>query len=682
MELTNGRTKIVIDPHNGSILRVEDVLRGQVYLDACRDGREDQRLFRVVIPSDSWWSCYADAQLQTQAGCLEQGNGVVLLYPDLRDANGAETGVAVRIEILQSDLPDELQLRMCIENHGPRRVLDVTFPLLGGWHEKNGPGLITLGANRTVVPRDLSVGAGNNYARNGRRQGWHYPVDLACPWVDISGPSVGLAYVNYMDTGQNGKFWVENLAGYGDDFRLMFGWAHMIALRPGDSWTSPPMGLAVHDGDWRVTADRYSSWFDVQHPPDYTRPAVRSRIGFQNVFFRGFDGTPIRPLEAIPSVAAAGRRSGVDMLCVWDMLTLGNYARHNPQDLTDYSPEDRAMARCGLAQAEADGVRTCALINFRHPNVALHLSAQDLPDRVQRRFTGTFRTENWAANHTFGDLWARHIGPESYVFSPFSSAHRERVLRLTQDYLDLGYSSMFYDQPFEVHPDYGFLDRGGRPEATHAEALELVGMVRELLLARDPQAVVIGEECDIHATPHIDQWMSWSIAEPSPKLLERVAMMRYAMKHTILSWVVDHEPERATLAFLLGMQLCLMVHGGEGTLDDEPVFARHVAAMAQLRKATAGRTTMAHFVHQRGLSVDCDEGFLAFAYDSPRGPAVVVGAPAGAAQGCVKVDRGAYSTPDAESTGTIARLDGSQESCPGESREFKLEPHEVAVWML
>jgi hypothetical protein len=682
MELRNGRTKIVVEPRTGSIIRIEDCVTGQVHIDACREGRRDERLFRIVIPADSWWSCYADSQEQTQVECSRHANSVTVEYPDLRAADGRQTGVAVRVSIRAGDMPDEFLLSMYVVNRGSRNVLDVTFPLLGGWHEQRGKSRIALGANGTIAPRELAVSAGNNYARNGRRSGWHYPVALACPWVDVSGPKGGLAYLNYMGEGRNGKFWIENLAGYGDDFRLMFGWAHLIALRPGESWTSPEMGLAVHGGDWRATADRYREWFDAHHPPDYSRPVIRSRIGFQNAFFRGFDGTPIRPLEEIPEVAAAGRRYGVDMLCVWDALTLGNYARHDPRDLTDYSREERAVLRRGLRQAEAEGTRTCALINFRHPNVALHLAEPDVLSNVQRRFIGTPRTENWVVNHTFGDLWATHVGPESYVFSPFSRAHRERVVRLTREYVDLGYTSMFYDQPFEYHPDYGFTDRGYPADATHHEALQLVAEVRRLLLARDPQAVVIGEESDIHATPYIDQWMSWSIAAPSPELIDRVAMMRYAMPHTILSWVVDHEPERAAIAFAMGMQLCLMVHGAEATLADEPDFADRVRELAELREMTAAWTVMAQFRGQCGLSVEGDSAFTAWAYAAPSAVGVIAAACGAPANGKVTVALESFGVEKRPHEGKVFCLDGSQRAQSGTVREFDLSENEVQVWVL
>lgn len=682
IELQHGRTKITVEPQTGAVARIEDAGTGCVHLDGNRACCRDGRLFRLVVPREDWWSCYADSQEQPTVRCMRNGNGLTLEYPDLKAADGQQTGVAVRVDIRAADRSDEFQFTMHVVNRGRRTVLDAAFPLLGGWREPEGRACIALGANRFLAPRSLAVSAGNNYARNGRRGGWHYPVELACPWVDVSGPKGGLSYLNYMTEGRNGKFWIENLAGYGDDFRLMFGWSHFIALRPGETWTSPPMGLAVHAGDWRATADRYRVWFDALHPPDYSRPAIRSRIGFQNVFFRGFDGTPIRPLEMIPQVAAAGRQYGVDMLCVWDALTLGNYARHDPRDLTDYPPEERAKLEQGLRQAEKEGARTCALINFRHPNVALHLPDPDLPNRVQRRFTGTFRTENWTGAHTFGDLYARHIGPESYVFSPFSEDHRERVLRLTRDYLDLGYSSMFYDQPFEHHPDYGFAHRGHPPDATHHEAIQLVAKVRELLLARDPQAVVIGEESDIHATPYIDQWMSWSIAAPSPDLIERVSMMRYSMPHTILSWVADHEPERAAIAFAMGMQLCLMVHGAEATLAEEASFAEKVKALAALRRKTADRTVMARFRDRDGLDIDGDGGFAAYAYESASGPAVIAAACGLPAKGKVTVDPDAFAAPARSAQGTVFCLDGSQAAHTGMTREFDLGKDDVAVWML
>ena len=279
-------------------------------------------------------------------------------------------------------------------------------------------------------------------------------------------------------------------------------------------------------------------------------------------------------------------------------------------------------------------------------------------------------------------MWAGHVGPNSYVFSPFSPEHRKRVLRLTRDYLDLGFSSIFWDQPINDPVDYGFLDKGFSPDAVTGEAARLIAAARRLLLARDPQAVIIGENCGIHFTPYVDQWMSWRISRPTPALIEYVTRYRYSAPHTILSWVMDREPERATLAFAMGMQCCLMVHGAEGTLEDEPRFGEHVAALAALRKATAPRTVMARFRARSGLAVDGDESFMAWAYESDEGPAVIVAAPGRAAKGRVRVDRAAFHVPGQPGAGAIRRLDGGGVTATADTQEFALGANQVAVWML
>jgi len=679
MELRAGRLRLTLDTERAAILRLEDTASGLVHLRSDLPIGGPVGLFRVIAPSDTWWSRYADADGQPPPAVEERSGAVVLRWPDLVAADGAALGLAAELILTPSERPDELLVRLALRNTGPSVVNEVRCPWLSGWGGLGGPGAdrCILGAHTAMDPHGLPTPAGNNYARNHQRVFYEYPVRMYAPWADLSGPGGGLALLNYMDAPENGGVSFENLAGYGSGLNLALGWAHLIALGPGESWTSPPMGLAVHCGDWHETADRYRAWFDEQHPPDHSRPHLRASIGFQNVFFRGFDGTPIRPLEDLPRVAAVGRRHGVDHLCVWDALTLGNYAKACDRDLTEYPEDERALLREMLTQAEREGTHTSALINFRHPVAARAVRDPAVAGQVQRRFDGTLRTENWSGSHNHCSLFVKHLGPESWVYSPFAAEHQERVLRLTGEYLDLGYTSIFYDQPFEIHPDYGFRAQGHRPEHTHREALALIARVRELVLARHPDAIVIGEECDSFA-PMVDLWMSWGFSQPSA--VPTLALARFAIPHAMLSWVIDHEPERAALAFAMGMQLCLMTHGGEGTLEDAPELAALVARLAELRKTTAARTTLARFRDRRGLTIDADDSLVAFAYDSPHGPAVIAAAPGAPARGRIAVERDAFSAPG--TGGELLRLDGSRAEVSGDEQEFALGADEVIVWAL
>lgn len=680
IELTSGRLRMTFDPVAGSIQRVQDTVSSIEHLRPDLPVGGPVGLFRVIAPADTWWSRYADADEQPPPDVSQSPGEIVLRYPDLIGHGGERTGISAELRLGVSERPDEILMSLDLRNAGSSVVNEVRLPWMSGWagFGATESERLLLGGHIAMPARHLPAARGNTYARNHQREWFEYPVRLFAPWMDLSGPEGGLALINYMREPQNGAVCFENLAGYGDGFNLAMGWAHLIRVGPGERWVSPPMGISVHGGDWHATADRYREWFDDVHPPDTSRPHLKSMLGFQNVLFRGFDGTPIRPLEEIPEVAQVGRRFGIDHLCVWDTLTLGNYAKQCDRDLTDYPPDERELLREMLTRAEQEGTRTSALINFRHPLGSEVESDPSVTGQVMRRFDGTFRTENWSASHNHGTLFIKHLGPESWIYSPFSPEHRERIMRITREYLDLGYTSMFYDQPFEVNPDYGRSD--APPEYTHHEALERIREVRSVILAGDPDAIVIGEECDVFAQDAVDMWMSWSISQPCAA--STAAVMRYSIPHTMLSWVIDHEPERAALAFALGMYLCLMIHGGEGTLADVPELAELVGQMADLRKKTADRTTRARFTDSLGLEIDADEALLAFSYDSPGGPAVIVAAPAKPAGGRIAVDRGAFSAPGDPAESRILALDGSSEPTGGDMHEFSLKANEVAVWVL
>ncbi len=679
MKLENGRTLIELDAQCRSITRVCDANLGMDHL----DGGEWSRLFRVITPTVDWVSRYADSQDQAPPEIEEDGGGVTLRFAELVAADGAATGIAVQVRIEPSASPDEILLTIQVENRGVDEINEIVFPWLGGWSGQGGRGedLMLVGAGIAVDPHAFPIESGATYARRTQRveKRFAYPTGLNVPWVDLSGPDGGISYINYMPEARNGYVAIENLAGYGPGLHLGFGWAHNVAIRPGESWTSPPMGIAAHGGDWHQTADRYRAWMDEHLQTSPGAEVARRMTGFQNVFFRSFDGQRLRDYEEIPQVAAIGRQYGVDHLCIWDHLPIGNYVPHPERDLMDYDDADREAVTAGIGQARAEGSGVSALVNFRHLNPTSKRFGSHVATEIKRCYDGSPQTENWSGSAHHGVLFVEHLGPQSNMYSPFSAVYQERMMRLTGEYMAMGYNSMFFDQPWEKNPDYAFVDPGRAPDTTQAAVGELLRQVRERLTAGDEQSLMIGEECDAFGQQWIDLWMSWSWSALSAA--ERVARQRYSLPNTTLAWMVDSEPDRASLAFAMGMSLCICVHGNEATLADVPELAEHVGKLSALKSATAERTTMARFNDQLGIQIEGDEGFHAYSYDSAAGPAVIVAAPGCEAAGRVTVDRTAFAAPGSE-TGEIHRLDGSVAQVSGDSCDFELALNDVAVWIL
>ena len=674
-ELINGRLHLVIDKCTGSLVRIEDRKTGRSHLNSTGEGRNDGRLFRIIVPSNMWSSRYADSQDAPKTDIQRDGNGINIIYPELL-ARGEATGVSAKVRI---DLPsetEEARFTLKLENHGDAPITEVIFPIIGGWMGigGNGKDKMILGAASEFNPHAFPLNTGVTYAREHQRKFFRYPFDLYAPWIDLSGPGGGISYINYMNRPFNGGVYLENLAGYASGLRLAFGWTHWPLVKNGQTWTSPPISISLHGGDWKNTADRYNTWVDTWFSPAPGPRSARTSIGFQNVFLRGFDGTPMRGLESIPDIARIGRKYGVDQLCIWDFVLIGNYAKHADLDLLDYTDAEKEILRKVLSQAKKEGTDVSALVNFRLTNPMSTLYKKESHAELIRSIDGSIRTESYPGSYYHAQERPIHAGPISYVLSPRSESYQRRVLRQTQEYINLGFTSMFYDQPFEVCPDYNLKHKDASPDDVYGGCLELVARVREKLSENDPNSLMIGEGCEVFASQWIDLWMSWYT---SFKPVERTA---YAFPHTMNSWVVDSNIAQASRAFALGLYLCLTTHGIEETLDAEPALAEHVRKLAALRKRCAERTCLARFRHTRGLDLTLDEGVSAYAYDSGEGPAVIVAAGEKGGSAKIDIDLDSFTTPETRGQNTIFHLDGSQDNiCEPGRLKLNLKPNEVVI---
>jgi hypothetical protein len=677
MKIENGRLNLYLDEQTGSIVRIVDTATQVIHTDAIREGMNDARLFRLLTPVERWSSCHADSHTSPAPHIEQSGATIVLRYPHLLAA-GHETGITADIVI---DLPpgrSEVLLTLRVHNGGETDITDILFPWLAGWSGLGGRGLdaIVLGGATSRDPHAFpNPRAGKTYSRYHQRDFYHYPVQLYCPWADISGPAGGLSLIDYTRVPRNVGFMLENLAGYGPGLRLSFGWTHFTQLRPGQSWQSPPIGLSVHTGDWRDTADAYTRWVETWYQPARTPDWARRAIGFQNVIFRAFDGTPFRDLGEIPVIARGGRAHGVEHLCVWDYYPLGSYGKLDDYDVLDYSPAEKEVLRQTLRQAREEGSRVSALVNWRTTNPTSSLYKNESHAEVCCRYDGTPQVELYCASEGHPMYLTRHLGPVCSPLDARIETYRGRVLRQLREYLDLGFTSLFYDQPFQHVPSYHPARGDDGPDGVHAATVSLAAEVRAVLRSMSPEGIMVGEMGDVFAQQSIDAWMAWY---PDMADAERVA---YTLPQTLHSWVVDNNVAEATKAFALGLQLCLTTFGCEGTLDDVPQFAEHVSRLARLRAACASRIAWGRFRHTRGIDVTSDGGIVAYAYESGDGPAIIIAAPGEGGTARVALDRAAFRAPGSDggrlwsSTGDVQTVGAT------DTLTVHLDAHGAAVWM-
>ena len=677
MEITNGRTSIAFGT-SGAVARVMDAESGYVYFDA---PGADQRLFHLVVPSPTWSSRFIAGHGHEQAAPLitENRESTILRYANL-EVEGKPSGISAEVILNMPEGTDEIRMSLQLTNRGDETVNTAIFPWVNGWQDPDDSDQIVLGPAFKKLLSELSHWCpawGNDTLRHELTA--DYPTFASVPWADISGKDGGVSFVNYQRQARQFFVAAKNMPGHAPQRCAGLLWGFYAYVPPGCQWESPLIGISVHDGDWHQTADRYRQWADSWLAPASSR-ALRESIGSEHVFFNSFDGTPFHSYEEMPQIAATGRRHGVRELCVWDTPSLGIYCSQYPADanLLKYGAADRQAIRRSIQQAVAEGSDVSALVNFVLLNPTLDLyETEGLASEVQRAYDGSPKVEVWSARYVPGRWKTSHLGPYCPFSSPFSDRIRRWILDLVQQYLDLGYTSLFYDMPFETHPDYSRKDDGCIPEMTYAAKVELIGAVREKLRAKNPDASIMGEQCDVFGSEVIDQWMAWSWSDLD---IATAIRLHYSLPQTVINCVIDSDINLASHAFAAGLHLFLMTKSGTGSLSDVPELAEHVRSLSTLRKRCAARTVHARFCDQMGLSVRTSDELVAFSYESETGPAVIVAAPERTGRIVVSLDRQQFAHPGAEQ-GRLVHLDGGETEIAGSHQEFGLKEGEVLVWL-
>jgi hypothetical protein len=671
MRIASGRTEIELNDDTGSITVVADAT-GRVYFDARQEPARLGRLFRVLLPEPDWVAHHAESG-GTRPHIVRDGPAkVTLRYADLVSSRGP-TGVEAEV-VIEAAPDDEVRFRLTLTSRRGGDVTDVMFPWLAGWIAGSpGADTLTVGGIRSADPRAYPRPDRDTVGRWNQRDYWAYPRDLPCPWFDISDRDGGIGVISYQREPSILGVFVENLAGYEPGLQQSVGLAQYPRLRRGETWQSPVVAVVAHEGDWRATADRYSSWVDTWFRPPPTPRWAREAIGVQNILFRVQDGTQFHRFAEIPELARAGLANGVPHLTVWDLGLMGPV----PDFMTPWVPltdADRAELSTAVSAAHGLGARVSTVKNYRIAWPGSAFYRDTAVNELAVRYDGTPYVEEFLPSQWHPPFEAKHVGTMTHVLDPRAAGYRERVLRNVAETLALGFDSIHWDQPHMEWPSYRD-DVPGQPDAVHPATVDLVADVRRLIRERDPEGIMVGEWGDVFASEAIDLWFpSW------PKDIGDLERAVYSVPQSLWSCVVDSDPALATRAFGFGAQLFLITKGLLGTLADVPAFGDEVRALANLKVRCAERLAYGRFRGAQALHVEADGPAAASLFESSAGPAIVVTSPGAASRARVGLAVRPPNSARAQAPGQVHRFDGTTTAVSGDVLELDLTANEAAVW--
>ena len=117
MDIHSGRMILSLDDKTGGITKIVDGKTGLVHLDAQGDGRDDARLFRVIVPEGlSLTAGYIDSHEIASPKIDRTGKTVSLRWENIRVKDEA-TGVSIEVVAEAQEEAEELRFMMKLENH-------------------------------------------------------------------------------------------------------------------------------------------------------------------------------------------------------------------------------------------------------------------------------------------------------------------------------------------------------------------------------------------------------------------------------------------------------------------------------------------------------------------------------------------------------------------------------------
>lgn len=483
--------------------------------------------FRILIPRAGYEANYFNSRDQRVSHIEIKPGGVECAYDSLR--NDRET-LPVKVRYRMQAVDQQVHFSIEVENPTDRKLAEVMYGIIGG-QKGIGDRLDTKsmvpGGNDNLSPvlftrfRPGFFGGGGNFGTPYDAVTFSYPGAMSMGWVDMYNlkSGIGYYYANqdpdtrlmlldvelrpFAKGGEINDNWPSPAElPAGEPIGMTMGWVNMPYLSNG-TFTSGPVALEAHEGDWHEAAKIYRSWFDqhftVQRPPDW----LRRENAWQSIILSNGEDEIAHRFSELPQLAADAKKYGITTFEIlgWD---IGGIDRGYPQ----YQPDPRLGTpqefRDALAAMRIIGVHPLIFTNVDVADTATPLFQDKLRQyAVEGRLAPDWKILGWGEGtiSAAAGLTQSNMTLVSPSHPEFRKLEMDQYLQLVRDGADgfqidksNGSSMLDFNRQLPVSPDKSLL--GGILETFQ----ELLPAARAL----NPGFSLAGEVWSDRAMPYID----------------------------------------------------------------------------------------------------------------------------------------------------------------------------------
>lgn len=468
IEIENEYYVLQIGAQTGVIARIFDK-PGQIELIAQPRLAEN---FRLLLPLPDLEANYILGAEQQLSKAEKMSDGLLIHWvgPLRNPQGGFDLDVTMRIAFVGQGI----EFQLTVQNRTPYKLAEV-------WHAGLG-GLLGVGdrqKTRTILPKPRgpdtewlfrhfpeSMGVGGGGGMRFPEYYVHYPVDIGMPWLDMANTDLkrGVYYacLDPVPRFNTLRFemhpglarnrlsgnWPtdEEIAPLIDQYPpgLVMHWVNFPYTKPGETFTTPPVLLQCHDGDWHQAARLYRAWFTEHFPIRQAEQSwLRQAQAIQDTMFMLPEGNIMLSFQEIPQWAQDARDFGVNAV----LISGWNVGGHDNQ-YPNYTPDPRLGTweelAAGIEACHSLGVKVFFFANIQPVDISTEWYRDELYQYRMMNGKGQITYSGWG----MGTLGARMglTRPPISGCDPGFAVYRHILVEQMRKLAEIGADGIHYDK--------------------------------------------------------------------------------------------------------------------------------------------------------------------------------------------------------------------------------------------
>ena len=620
IEVTTDVCVLHLDKSNGNLVGLHWKNPDEEIIKESRLGEN----FRVLLPLPGYEANYFISTNQ-KVHFEKLKNGIICHYDQL--INERQT-LDVKVDYTIESKNGQLLFSVTVNNTTDQPLAEVYYGIIGGQK-----GLRNRSDNRTLIPGGTTNNDGEMFTRftGGGYGGGNLGITYSAAAITYPSWSMSMSWIEVYNTRENigmyyaqqdtiirkaafyyelrpsekgnviGDNWpTENDVPPGTPIGLTMGWLNTPYTKRA-VFSSAPVVLQLHQGDWHEGSRIYRQWFDKYYNVKGQPTWLRNEMAWQSIIMSNSEDVINYKFNDLPKLAADAKKYGVTTFEIlgWDK---GGIDRGYPE----YEPDQRLGTKedfkNALSNIKKSGVHPLIFANLQWVDTDIPLYYDKLKKyETKGRWADDLMLSGWGE----GTISSR-IGISRHNMTKITPSYPE-VKKLLMGYflnlVKLGADGFQFDKTTSIDVDFNPLLKLSPDRAMPQAVFDMLGQVLKEGRKIDPHLAIASELIWDRAFQYVDvSYLRMNEIDMDP-----------ALKYTFPEWtstIFAENPFDFNImnnGMRYGFVWAIAPRHYSASLDEAVTqpLSKYVEELIRIRKKHAGILFTGRFIDTLGATVKC-----------------------------------------------------------------------------